>query len=129
MRLLRARLMGLLVASALALPAFAFAQPGYLCGMTGQVSHGCCCSGKQPTAAPTAEVKRQSCCQWVQPQRDATPSTTNDALRCAMQVALAPVAVVQAVPITASELRPPHDVARVHPPGPPRFLANCVFLI
>jgi hypothetical protein len=65
----------------------------------------------------------------VQPQRDAAPSATRDGMRCPIQAGLAPAVLVQLVPRVASEVRPPSKPTGSHPLGPPRFLANCVFLI
>lgn len=130
MRRYRSRLFGLFSAIALAIPACAFAQPGYLCRVTGQVSVSCCCAGKHVSNQAVAELKQRSCCQIVQVDRTVVPSAPPDNNS---RTPASPAMVASlVVPISVRDTGRPceREVPRVtHPPGPPRFLVHCSFLI
>ena len=128
MRRIRTRLLGLLGAIVLTIPATAFAQPGYLCRITGQISSSCCCAAKHASRGCESEVRKASCCQLVEAERTIAPSVTPDSSRLLAAPAAAELPVQIALPKAAWTYAP--RVARItHPPGPPRFLVNCSFLI
>ena len=127
MRVIRTRLLGLLSAIVLTIPATAFAQPGYLCRMTGEVSASCCCAKKQVSKRCEAEIKR-SCCQLIEAERTIAPSVAPDTSRLIAAPMVAAIVAQFALDSSGWTYKP--TLARItHPPGPPRFLVKCSFLI
>ena len=127
MRLIRTRLLGLLSAIALAIPAFAAAQPGYLCRMTGQVSTSCCCA-KKHTKQCGPEVTRGSCCQLIEADHSVAPSATPDTSRSIAGPVV--LTILERLPLSREVRTHAPEPARItHPPGPARFLVKCSFLI
>ncbi|HKP56078.1 MAG TPA: hypothetical protein VJV78_05150 [Polyangiales bacterium] len=121
-------LVGLAAAAFAALPAQPLVGTSYLCHMTGEVSGTHCCAGKRAESCH-AQIERADCCEVMpshgQPTAPATRSSSQDAPVLALIAAPAVVVVARA---PAQWIRPA-EPADARPPGPPRFLANCSFLI
>jgi hypothetical protein len=112
-----------------ALPAQAFAGSNYFCQMTGRVSESCCCAGKRVRQTCHAEIKAQDCCELVQTHAPAPAPATRASLAEVPAAAL--IGVVPSVLNARAHVARHVETERVdtHPPGPPRFLAHCSFLI
>lgn len=128
MRLLRTRMLGLLSAIVFAIPAAVFAQPGYLCLSTGQVSVSCCCASKHASKRCEPEVKRQSCCQLIEAEHSVAPSVASDSSRL-VAAAVVATPLPQFAMVSTGWASEPEPARVTHPPGPPRFLVKCSFLI
>jgi hypothetical protein len=129
MRVLRTRLIALLAAAFVALPAQAFARASYRCHMTGAVSHACCCAGKLAPKPCGAQIERQNCCEALHAADQASMPEARADLQDVPPAGLS--AELLFVPSTRGapdQLAPP-AAALTHAPGPPRFLTHCAFLI
>lgn len=133
MRPLCTRLLVVLAAAAfVALPAQPLVGSSYLCHMTGKVTEARCCTGQHADVCH-AQLEQQDCCQLMQAHGRATVPAARDAsqdVRVAVLIA-APAHAAHALaraPAAWSRAATPLD-AHTHPPGAPRFLANCSFLI
>jgi hypothetical protein len=132
---LRARVVALVVALFMALPAGAFARGLYFCRSMDRVMEDCCC-GTDTSIAPAsrgAELQRTDCCQLLRPAlQGGVPATQ------ARNAAAAPPPLVTILPeLVAMPLRAVRRVpgrtrterARGSPSlGPPVYLKHCVLL-
>jgi hypothetical protein len=128
MQLIWTRLLTLFAAALMALPAPALASSSYLCHMTGRVSESRCCTAKRATVCH-AQVEEQDCCELMQAHGQATaPATRNDShdVPSAALVAIAAFSLPARTPLERAR---ESTTANTHPPGPPRFLLHCSFLI
>ena len=129
MPLIRTRFLALLVAAFVALPAQAFASTSYFCHMSGEVSDTCCCTGKSASESCEAQVKQQDCCELIRSEGHAPVPATRASLQ---PVPAAPLigAITFGLVVQVGEEYPAEvSTAETHPPGPPRFLVHCSFLI
>jgi hypothetical protein len=124
---IRTRLTGLLSAMLLAVSVCTIAAPGYLCRVSGEVSTSCCCPVKRVSNRCGAELDKRSCCDRVE-ARIIAPSSAPDSSRLvAAPVFIAAFDLDFHARAAAQFSR---DAPRItHPPGPPRFLEHCAFLI
>lgn len=127
---LRSRLLVVVAAVFVAVPALVTANVSYLCRMTGQVSSDCCCAGDQHAAPPSgAQVEREECCQLLKSPAHAASSMPREVAQNVPPAA--PLALVWLKPRSVAS-RVAHVTREDRPPpalGPPRFLRHCAFLI
>jgi hypothetical protein len=129
MQLIRTRFLALLVATFVALPAQAFASASYLCHMTGEVTGRHCCTGEHKDPPCSPQLQQRDCCELIQAHEHASAPATRAS---AQEVPAAALIGVIALALLAHGDHEQADVpttAETHPPGPPRFLAHCSFLI
>jgi len=133
MRRCSIRLLALLVAVLVAVPAHALARTRYLCHMSGLIGDKCRCSHAAPSQAKVVEktLTRQDCCERVGSQEPGVaPAAIRQAGRDGAPLALAAVFTWSVSALSASNtmVRPPL-LARAPPRGPPLFLSNCALLL
>lgn len=129
MHLIRTRFLALLAAAFVALPAPAFASTSYFCHMSGQVLDTCCCTGKPAAESCEAQLKQQDCCELMRSEGHASVPATRAGLQEVPAAVLIGAIAFGLVFQSGEELPTKATVAETHPPGPPRFLAHCSFLI
>jgi hypothetical protein len=129
MHLIRTRFLAFLAAAFVALPAQAFASTSYFCHMTGEVSDTCCCTGKSAPESCEAQVKEQDCCELITSHGQASAPATRESLQQVPAAALVGAIAFGPVVEAGAERLAVATETETHPPGPPRFLAHCSFLI
>lgn len=128
MRLLRSRFLALFAAVFVALPAAAFARTSYFCHMSGQVSAHCCCK-KSVSEHCQTRIEQRDCCELVSSDAHASSPAARATAHEVPSAALV-ATIMLALNAHAPEAQPAATAAvETHPPGPPRFLAHCSFLI
>lgn len=129
MRLMRTRLMAMLAATFVALSALGFSSTSYACQMTGRVATTCCCAGKHVAEPSGAEAKAPTCCKVTTAHaHNSVPmmrTSLDEVAPAASHVAVALASITNA---SEARSREPAGI-HTHPPGPPRFLTHCAFLI
>ena len=130
MGLLRAALLTLLTAAFVAMPAQGFARISYFCHMTGAVSERCCCADEHELQPRSAQLQAPDCCDLLKAESNAAAPATrvasHDAPPAVMVLAIASALLADAQMAQQPGEPPTLDT---HPPGPPRFLVHCSFLI
>ena len=129
MRLIRTRLLAFLAATFVALSALGFSGTSYACQMTGRVGSTCCCAGKHVAEPSSAEAKAPDCCKVTSAHaHESTPTVRTSVEELAPAASLCAVALAPIARYPNTHSRGAAHV-RTHPPGPPRFLTHCAFLI
>jgi hypothetical protein len=132
MRVIWTRFLVVFAVAFVALPAQALTGTSYLCRMTGKVSESHCCAAKraQVSRACYAQVQAPDCCELIQAHGRATAAATRTHSQDVPAAAMI-LAPAFALPARRPRSEASHEstVAKTHPPGPPRFLMNCTFLI
>jgi hypothetical protein len=125
------RLLAVVAALALALPAFAWSSGRFLCQMTGRVGAACCCAKAHAKSAEhvVPAVQQKSCCERV----DVAAPVLAPALHEAQTdgwVSL-PAEVMALVVIELPRIAPVEQprLARAPPQDLALFLQNCALLI
>ncbi len=134
MRSWRARLLALVAAATLLMPASALAQVVYLCKMTGAIGERCCCSSAKdaaPQAAPShPAVERPDCCELqLQASRDAVASAAQTMPSVGPAVLVSTLTIEELVDRGGTDELSGAPQARGPPSiGPPLYLENCSLL-
>jgi hypothetical protein len=133
MRALRARLVALITAATLLVPASALAQVVYLCTMTGAIGPKCCCSSvsEEPRAAPSrAQFERPDCCEaQAQASRDAIAAAADHMPSVGPAVLVSTLALADLFDLERASSLSRAAQARGPPAlGPPIYLENCSLL-
>jgi hypothetical protein len=133
MRAWRARLVALITAATLLMPASALAQVIYLCTMSGAIGTKCCCSAakEEPEAAPTGpQFERPDCCEaQAQAERDAIAAAADKLPSVGPAVLTATLSVTELLDL--GRLSTVSGAAQARGPpalGPPIYLENCSLL-
>lgn len=128
------RIVALLAALFMALPASAFERAAYWCSGMGKVmTESCCCGSPEDTRANSSscEVKRSDCCTRLPgADREATPAVRDAATQVPPSAFVVTLAVL--TPVVEDHGRVLGGAtrqARAPPPlGPPLFIKNCSLL-
>ena len=128
MQRIRTRLLALLTAAFVALPVQAFAHSSFFCHMSGEISHARCCPGKHVTESRDAHMQAPDCCELLESHSHPAPAARVNVHEAPGTAVIASIVIALAEHAEIESVTDPVAV-ETHPPGPPRFLANCSFLI
>jgi hypothetical protein len=126
---LATKLLAVVATLMVALQAFGFAHVSFLCSMTGEVRESCCCAGQHAQPVREMQVKAQGCCHELRSEGHAVPSAVQEATPQVPPAALAQVLLALVAPPRRHVVPALERAPEKYPPGPPRFLACCSFLI
>jgi hypothetical protein len=133
MRSWRARLVVLVTAATLLMPASALAQVLYLCTMSGLIGPKCCCSAPQeePEAAPQGpRFERPDCCEaQAQASRDAIAAAADHMPSVGPAMLVSTLTITDLIDLERAASISGAAQARGPPAlGPPIYLENCSLL-
>jgi hypothetical protein len=129
----KARLLALLAALLVVLPAGALPAT-YYCRWMGETMSSCCCRGhddKAQAKGPSEDkLKRANCCELVKSSDSARPVTREAPIKVDAAAIVARIQVEVVVVPESRDVPSAPAQARAHPGvGPPLFLSHCSLLI
>jgi hypothetical protein len=131
MRRLRIRIVALVLAFGIVLPAGASARTEYFCRMMGKVVAHCCCgSGEANSDVARETVRATDCCERVSTPGGASAQATLPATWDVPPATVTALLTPRDYAVTvATELALPSRSARAPPyVGPPLFILHCALL-
>lgn len=132
MRGVHTRLMALLAAVLLLVPASAFAETIYRCRMSGSVGPECCCSRAEDPAQASPcqpEIGRPDCCQAERRAGSAAPASSVERLPNVGPAVLSATLTIEELALLCGTTPSAPPRARGPPAiGPPAYIENCSLL-